>query len=230
MVYEFVSKNKYYLIIIFVVIIIFTIWYYNDNIINKIDKIYSESFITVDNTSMGPDYNLTYGEIMNSGVQNISKYLDNNSINKNTFIDLGSGSGRSLAYAIANGFKNAKGVEIVDKRYNYAINTKEKLPNEIKNKMQIDKKDMFQINKDYIPKNSIIFVSNLVFPEKTNQKLIKHLSEIAPNDTILILSKVPNNLYKFKLIEKIRVPMSWQKDSESFVLSKYDFINEKNHM
>jgi hypothetical protein len=40
-------------------------------------------------------------------MQNISKYMELKDWNKNTFIDLGSGNGRTLAYAILNGFKEA---------------------------------------------------------------------------------------------------------------------------
>jgi hypothetical protein len=79
----------------------------------KVDKIFkSDSFITVPNNTCG-DYNLTYGELNWEGMENISKYMELKDWSKNTFIDLGSGNGRTLAYAILNGFKEAKGTELV---------------------------------------------------------------------------------------------------------------------
>jgi SAM-dependent methyltransferase len=186
--------------------------------LKNIDKLYVNSFITVDNKLYGDKYNLTYGEMTWKGMTNIVNYCKNKNIPINTFIDIGCGNGRTLAYASISGFKQAKGVEIVKQRYDYAVNTLQKLDPSIKSKISIENKDMFNLNKDFIPKDSVIFISNLLFPPKTTTELIKHLSNIAPASTYVILSKLPNDKVDYKLIEQIDVPMSWDRYSRCYVI------------
>ena len=180
-----------------------------------------ESFITVDNKMLGDQYNLTYGELTGAGMEKIVKYLESNSINPNTrtFIDLGCGNGKTLAYAAIYGFKQARGAEIVEARHAYAEKKRMQLEERMRERVQLTKSDIFNLPKDYFPPGSVVFVSNLVFPEETNQKLIQFLSAITPSDVIIIVSKIPNNLYKLKLVEKISVPMSWSFKSDCYVLA-----------
>ena len=186
----------------------------------KVDKIYdSDSFITVPNNTY-KNYNLTYGEITWEGMENISKYMELKDWSKNTFIDLGSGNGRTLAYAILNGFKEAKGTEIVRTRHEYAMNMRKKLDSYMKDKIKLSNKDLFKLDPSYFPTGSVIFISNKVFPKKTNQKLINFLSKNTPSDVIIILSSIPDDLGKFQLIEKIELPMSWSINSKCAVLKK----------
>jgi hypothetical protein len=186
----------------------------------KVDKIYdSDSFITVPNNTY-KNYNLTYGEITWEGMENISKYMELKDWSKNTFIDLGSGNGRTLAYALLNGFKEAKGTEIVEARHKYALNMRKKLDEYMKDKIKLSNKDLFKLDPSYFPTGSVVFISNTVFPKETNQKLINFLSKNTPSDIIIILSTLPDNLGKFKLIEKIKLPMSWSINSNCAVLKK----------
>ena len=192
-----------------------------ENKLIKIDKLFgSESFITVNNNKVGPDYNLTYGELTWNGMENIGKYMELKDLPKKTFIDLGSGNGRTLTYAILNGFKEAKGTEIVQARHDYAMKTREKLDKYMRDKIKLSKSDLFKLSPSYFPTGSVVFISNLVFSEKTNQKLINFLSEITPSDTIIILSTLPKDMSNFKVIEKIDAPMSWSKTSHCYVLGK----------
>jgi len=192
-----------------------------ENKFKKIERLFgSDSFITVDNKKLGPDYNLTYGELTWEGMQNVSKYMELKDLPKNTFIDLGSGNGRTLAYAILNGFKEAKGTEIVQARHDYAMKMREKLDDYMRDKIKLSKNDLFKLDPSYFPTGSVVFISNLVFPEETNQKLINFLSKTTPSDTIIILSALPKDMKNFKLIEKIDAPMSWSKNSQCYVLSK----------
>jgi hypothetical protein len=186
----------------------------------KLDKIFrSDSFITVPSNTCG-DYNLTYGELNWEGMENISKYMELKDWSKNTFIDLGSGNGRTLAYAILNGFKEAKGTELVQARHNYALKMRNKLDSYMKDKIKLSNKDLFKLDPSYFPPGSVVFISNLVFPKETTQKLINFLSENTPSDVIIILSSIPDNLGKFKLIEKLELSMSWSPNSTSYILSK----------
>lgn len=200
-------NNNITIIYIFSLLIImsFISYYFNIfidiNRIKKIETLYStESFITVKNNELGDKYNLIYGELTWSGLKNISKYCIDKGISRKNFINLGSGNGKSLAYAIYGGFKDAKGTEIVQARYDYAMKTREKLDKYMKNKIQLSKKDIFELKPEYFPKDSVIFINNLMFPEPTNQEIIKYLSKVTPANVIIILSKLPSELYQFKLI------------------------------
>ena len=186
----------------------------------KVDKLFgSDSFITVPSNTYN-DYNLTYGELTWEGMENISNYMELKNLSKNTFIDLGSGNGRTLAYAILNGFTEAKGTELVESRHNYAMNMRNNLDSYMKDKIKLTNKDLFKLDPSYFPPGSVIFISNLLFPKETTQKLINFLSENTPSDVIIILSSIPDNLGKFKLIEKLELSMSWSPNSTSYILSK----------
>jgi SAM-dependent methyltransferase len=187
---------------------------------HSIDAVYAgDSFITVDNESKGPMYNLTYGEITEEGIKNIVGYLKANKVPTSTYIDLGSGNGRSLAYATKNGFSKAKGVEIVEERHKYALNAIDQLP-EYKDDIELLHADLFNLSPTFFPPESTVFVSNLLFPPETNQNLFHFLSDNTPNDVTLIVSTIPTNLYKYKIEATIDMPMSWAHASTCYVLRK----------
>ena len=192
----------------------------NDQLLDEVNKTYENSFITVDRDGLGPEYNLTYGELTYNGMKNIRKCLKQNNLADDTFIDLGSGNGRTLFYGVLSGFKKSKGVEIVEPRHKFAVNAREKLKKHFGDKIELKQSDIFNLDSDFFPPNTAIFMSNLLFPSETNQKLIKFLSENTKADTVLIVSRLPENLYQFKLIEKIHVPMSWSENSDCYVLKK----------
>lgn len=220
-------NNNLLLIIIFGILILLSLFSEGINVfslnqnLKLVDELYGpEGFITVDNKMKGEKYNLTYGELTSEGMTKIINYLESNNINKNTFIDLGCGNGKTLAYAAVYGFKQAYGAEIVEARYEYAERKRNELEQRMRERIKITKSDIFDLPKNYFPKGSVIFISNLLFPEETNQKLINFLSDNVPADTIIIVSKIPNNLYKLKLIEKMNIPMSWSYNSECYILKK----------
>jgi len=208
-----------YFIIILIIIAIYLLSSKNEPT-PSIEEVYlGDSFISVNNMGKGKEYNLTYGEITEEGIKNIINYLKTNNIPVSTYIDLGSGNGRSLAYAIKNGFSKAKGVEIVEERHKYAVNAINKLP-QYKDKIELIESDIFKLQPSFFPKKTTIFVSNLLFPQETTQKLFQYLSDNTPDDITLIVSKIPKELYKFKLEKSIDIPMSWEKDSKCYVLRK----------
>lgn len=195
--------------------------FFANNKIKYIEEIFGpEGFITVDNKMKGDQYNLTYGELTSKGMEQIVNYLETKNIqpSQSTFIDLGCGNGKTLAYATVYGFKQARGAEIVEARYAYAERKRAQLEKRMRERIQITRADIFDLPANYFPPKSVVFVSNLLFPDETNQKLIQFLGSNTSADTIIIVSKVPSNLYKLKLIEKIHVPMSWAANSECYVL------------
>jgi len=134
-----------------------------------------------------------------------------------TFIDLGCGSGRGLAYALYNGIKNIKGVELVKERYNFAKKSLKKLG---KNEAVVLNSDLFDLSTTFFPENTLIFVSNLLFPTDTNQKMIEFLNNNVKPHTFIALTKIPENLYDFKLLDHIQTPMSWSPESKCYILMK----------
>lgn len=190
-------------------------------LLTKINKVFGtnkQSFIKVDNNMLGDEYNLGYGEITNSSLKIIRNFLKK--IGKyDIFIDLGCGSGRSLALSLNNGFKYAKGVEIVKERYNYAVKSLKKITN-IKNKYEIICSDIFDLKKTFFDSKCVIFISNLLFPKETTQKLIKFLNENVKKDTIIFLTVIPPELYDFEILDIIETPMSWSSNSKCYIIKK----------
>jgi SAM-dependent methyltransferase len=190
-------------------------------LLSKINKVFGtnkESFIKVDNDMLGEEYNLGYGEITNNSLKIIRNFLKK--IGKyDIFIDLGCGSGRSLALALNNGFKYAKGVEIVEERYNYAVKSLKKITN-IKKKYEIICSDIFDLKKTFFDSKCVIFISNLLFPKETTQKLIKFLNDNVKKDTIIFLTVIPPELHDFDILDRIETPMSWSSDSKCYIIKK----------
>ena len=193
-------------------------------LISDIDKIFKESFVNVkdkdkyENTTKDVTYNIGYGEITNTAIKNIISFVKKHNKKKpKTFIDLGCGSGRGLSYALYNGIKNIKGVELVKERYNFAKKSLKKLS---KNDVVVLNYDLFDLPKTFFPDNSLIFISNLLFPVETNQKMIEFLNNNVKPDTFIALTKIPEKLYDFKLIDHIETPMSWCSESKCYILKK----------
>jgi SAM-dependent methyltransferase len=198
--------------------------YDTENFIKQIESAYSEgSFITVNN-NMISGYNLTYGELTNDGIKKIIEYLKSKNFPLNFFYDLGCGNGKTLAYAVANGFNKAIGVEIVPERFKYGVKAIDKLDFKLKSKINLYQGDIFSLKSDFFPQDyTVIFVSNLLFPTDTNEKLLRFLSIRTSQNTILFISKIPDNLDSlgdFRLNDTFPVKMSWSIDSNLYVLTK----------
>lgn len=189
--------------------------------LETIDNLFGEeSFISADQNETSDGYNLTYGELTWRGMNKITEYMKLNGYPKKTFIDLGSGNGRTLAYAILGGFEEAKGTELFKKRHEYATNMREKLDKSMRDKIKLTNADLFTLDPSYFSAGSVIFISNLLYSEALTQKLIDFLSDHTPSDVVIVLSTCPENLQKFRLKQQINTPMSWAADSICHVLSK----------
>jgi hypothetical protein len=184
----------------------------------KIKKIYEG--LSGFTKSESDKYNTTYGEITFAGIDSISKFLDENKIKKDIFIDLGCGIGKSLLMAIMNGFEKAYGTELVKERYDIAMKAYEKMDESDKKNIEIYNQDLFNFNKlselDR-SKNVVVFISNLLYDNNMNIKLFNHL-RVLPIGSIIIVSKKPSKNIDNIIFEKlIRVPMSWNDLSECYV-------------
>ena len=115
-----------------------------------------------------------------------------------------------------NGIKNIKGVELVKERYNFAKKSLKKL----KNNIVLLNSDLFDLPESFFSDNELIFISNLLFPIETNQKMIEFLNNNVNSDTYIALTKIPENLYDFELLDHIETPMSWCSISKCYILKK----------
>jgi SAM-dependent methyltransferase len=191
--------------------------------INEINKVFDKStFISLDSKAKGPEYSLTYGEITSDAIQSIVDYIKTQDLLYTTFIDLGCGSGRSLAMAINNGFLHAKGVEIAEERYECAVKSCEKLSLKLKNSINIVQNDLFELESEFFPEddNYVIFVSNLCYPVATNERLFEFLSKQTKPGTLLCVSRTPKKYGDFEFITKIKTPMTWNKNAECYVFRR----------
>jgi len=166
---------------------------------------------TTNKTFGNSAYPSTYGELTRQGMVEMLKGFETK--NK-TFIDLGSGLGKTPLYAVAdNKFKNAVGVELAPERHEQAIKMRDKLPERIKPIVNYFKNDLLNFNvKDF----DVIFISNLCFSETLNQKIAEKLVNEG-KDKALIFSSKEIIHPKIKLIEKRNVKMTWKSDSDIHV-------------
>jgi len=203
-------------IISIVLVIVVIVILYNMYMKNKgldVDKMYKG--LTGFTGSRHEKYNVTYGEITDKAMKSIVNHLDLNNIDKNIFIDLGCGIGKSLVYAINNGFNKSIGIELMKERYNIGNSVLKDIPN-----IEYYQGDLFEFDrlKELQDFQSVIFVSNLLFSEELNNKLFSYLAHIMKKGTIIIVSKIPieqpNNI---GLDGIITTPMTWSNYSKCYI-------------
>lgn len=213
---------KLYISVIFVILpILFVYLYYKYYLIltltkEEIDKIYNFGYITYDKESY-KDIPTGYGEMTWDGIHQIADYIKKTDPTCKTFIDIGSGSGKLLTMAVAtNFFQKVRGVEIVKERYDYSKEKLENLPWYIRNKINIKYGDLFQLNSDFFENNSVVFISNLLFPEELNSKLFEFLFANLRKNTYLIVS-LADPLSRRAFMNKLKVPMTWLENSDCYI-------------
>jgi SAM-dependent methyltransferase len=166
---------------------------------------------TTNKTFGNASYPSTYGELTREGMKDMLRGFETKG---KTFIDLGSGLGKTPLFAVAdNNFKYAVGVELSPERHQQAMKMKEKLPEKIKSRVNYFKNDLFNFDvKDY----DVIFISNLCFSNDMNEKIGNKIYKEGKDKALIFSSKEiihPN----IKLIEKRYVKMTWKSDSTIFV-------------
>jgi len=219
-------------IIFFIAFIIFAIYIllpqkedFSNLTISQVEKDYPQSsFISVGDKykqKYNNEYCFLYGELTFDGMQSLFNKAKELNLPTNMLIDLGCGNGRALFYAILAGFDNAKGVELAEERIEYGKNVLKDKDDDTKNRINIELKDIFELDKSYFGGCKVIYISNLVFPENTNQKLFDFLKDKIEKGTVIFSSSTPANMSGYTFLGSIRAPMSWEKQSELFI-SKFD--------
>lgn len=169
-------------------------------------------------------HEITYGELEYDGMKQILDQI--HKINKiNNFIDLGSGRGKLPLYV--SGLPNISksiGIELVTERHNDALEIKNNLDNyqHLTGKVEFINDDLFNINlSDHINDKTLVWISNLCFPEEVNNKIFDRLVEVLPVGSFVACSKEhTQNFDNLISIKKIQVPMSWKKDSTVIIYQK----------
>lgn len=207
-----------FILLLWLVLCIYFLFTKNDteHLIN-IDNIYQD--LSGYTSSKHDTYNLTYGEITLDGMNNIVKYLDDNNIRKDIFIDLGCGIGKSLMMARMKGFNKCIGIELVKERFDNAIIAYNRLDKKDQEGIEIYNNDLFEESRiKELDKNIsvVVFVSNLLFNNDINNKMFTYLSEILPKNSLIIVSKKPMN-ENIKYITELQVPMSWMSKSICYI-------------
>lgn len=208
---------KLYIALI-IVLLVFSFYIYNTLGLSReeIDKIYNFGYITYDKESY-KGIPTGYGEMTWDGIHSIAEYMKKTDPSCRTFIDIGSGSGKLLTMGVAtNFFQKVRGVEIVKERYDYSIEKSKVLPWYIRNKIDIRYGDVFGMGADFFQENSVIFISNLLFPEDFNSKLFEFLFANLRRNNYLIVS-ITDPLSRKNFIDKIRVPMTWLENSDCYI-------------
>jgi hypothetical protein len=166
-------------------------------------------------------YSFTYGEIFTAGVRNIYD-LGFEMGMTDVFIDMGSGVGKAIICAKLMGFKHCIGVELIEERCQATKAVIEKLPYEQRKYIDIHCADMFDFDLTQFDIPIVIFASNLVWSDETTIKFFQHIASNCVTGTIVIASLLPsvniNNTWR--LVKKIKTPMSWDWSSSSFVVQK----------
>lgn len=161
-----------------------------------------------------------YGTISKEGINNIIDFYKKKSTNHTNlrFTDLGCGEGISLAIAALfnnSMFSKIDGVELSQYRTDIAHTKIDELPDEYKNKIHITQGSMFDYN---INDSNIIFISNLLFPDKVQKQLCNKLNnELQPNSFVFVSSNKYFDETNLQSVGQIIAPMSWDKSSVLYV-------------
>ena len=158
--------------------------------------------------------NLTYGELTEEGLKTLLSNLD---IDNKIFYDLGSGKGEVVINAIKNypSLNKAIGIELVEERHQEAEVKKKKLSNNLRNKVNFINGDLISNNLK-IDNADFIYISNLCFNDKLNEKIAKKINDESKSGTLIFSSKnIP--LKSVDCTYKRKVKQSWVESSNIFV-------------
>lgn len=213
--------------------------------INKLIELYPNCQFDVSSIPTDIKAVTTYGEMEYEGIQKINETLNHdNSVN--CFIDIGSGRGKLVCwYANQTGIEKSIGIEIVPERHNDAKQLVSKLNENEDNKnitnkivlingdfnnnifdgVYMNNTDNNNINLQNILNNkkTLVWISNLCFGPNINNDIFRKLINILNNGSFICCSveiqdssETQDILSKLIKLEKLLIPMSWNK-SNSYV-------------
>lgn len=184
--------------------------------ITELKKLYPSS--KHDDTSLHDkyeNYKITYGEMDYNGFDDVIDYLSKHSFD--CFIDIGSGRGKICIYAgKIPSIKQSIGIELVKERHDDAKKLKTQLNHHPEvSKVNLINDDIFNYDlKQLNSSKTLVWLSNLVFEQKTTNDIFTKILNESNNDTIIVCSK-PHTLNnkRIKKIGQVEVQMSWNNNS-----------------
>lgn len=153
-----------------------------------------------------------YGEVQLAGLQEMMKGTTG------SFIDLGSGLGRSVLFAcLSCGFSQCDGVELSKDRNDRALaalsQVRAKYP-DVAEKVSLIQGDLLA-NDSYFMKN-VIFVNNLLMPDFVQDAMTKKFTKLSPPGTILLVSRALPIEATVAKKETVMEGVTWRKDKDTF--------------
>lgn len=215
---------QYIQIILIVLFILFAIYILFPKKYLKLYNIHKhypqQYYVSIDTAKYPKEYSTTYGEIEYKGLEIIYDEMKQLNVSTNQFIDLGSGTGRILHYAIIAGFDNAIGVELAEERHKYSQDVLNKVDPDTQKRIKIFNEDLFNIPKEFYTSCRVVLISNLLYSKETNQKLFDYLDKNLQSGTIVLVCIVPDDTKSIKKIKNIKIPVSWTQSSNLYIYQK----------
>lgn len=165
----------------------------------------------------------TYGEIAYDSMRALITRL--NIQPNDVFYDLGSGSGKFVAYMhLATKIGNSKGVELSETRYKQSIDALERMKEQgmIDENRQISFLQGNMLEAD-LSDATVIFMCATCFSEDLMQKLADKFLNLTPGLRIITLKALPEHP-RMKLFKKDHFPTSW---SDGSPFHYYELIGDK---
>lgn len=163
------------------------------------------------------NFQITYGEILPPGIANMHALAQKHKISR--FIDLGSGTGKTVLVARMMGFERAEGIEIVRSRHYIAMNSLQKLPSAYKTGITFIHGDAFQYTFERdVP--LMIFMSNLVWDQQSIRNLFHHIALSCAPGTLVISSYCymhPDDEKNYTYLGTVNTPMTWNYFSYCYI-------------
>lgn len=166
----------------------------------------------------GIPYNTTYGEMTNEGIEQLYELLVKHGGPGKIFYDLGCGSGKiPCGIALLHPTIRAKGIEVVQDRFNLAEKARRSLPVDVQRRV-----DFFwgSILDEPLHDLQSCFISNLCFGAELNEQIARKLeTDVKVGAVVVCSSQIPFNK-SFELIEETTLPMTWNTNSSVHVYRK----------
>lgn len=153
-----------------------------------------------------------YGEVQLAGLQEMIKGTSG------SFIDLGSGLGRSVFFAcLSCGFSQCEGVELSKDRNDRALaalsQVRAKYP-DVAEKVSLIQGDLLA-DDSYFMKNAI-FVNNLLMPGFVQDAMTRKFTNLSPPGTVLLVSRELPIKATVAKKETVMEGVTWRNDKDTF--------------
>lgn len=168
---------------------------------NKVGDKTKEIFESSGNSS-------TYGELTKEGMD---KMLDGIVTKGKTFIDMGSGLGKTVIWAAIKGFQKSIGIELAKERHDAATSIQNSLSDIYKNNITFINDSFFDAPVDF-SSIDIVWISSLCFPNEIMGKIANKLNNDLKKGAIVFSSK-EINAPKLVPSGTMGVKMTWNENS-----------------